>query len=49
VLDGDPRAGLERGLALAAIALTQHGDRALTSRAELEAVMAAEHGHDVAR
>jgi 2-dehydro-3-deoxygluconokinase len=49
VLDGDPRAGLERGLALAAIALTQHGDRALTSRAELEAVMAAGHGHDVAR
>lgn len=48
LLDGDPRAGLERGIALAAIALTQHGDRALTSRAELDAVMA-EHGRDVAR
>jgi 2-dehydro-3-deoxygluconokinase len=48
LLDADPCAGLERGVALAAIALTQHGDRVLTSRAELDAVMA-EHRHDVAR
>lgn len=47
-LDGDPEAGLRRGLALAAIALSQHGDRVLTSRAELEAVMA-QPGRDVAR
>jgi 2-dehydro-3-deoxygluconokinase len=39
-LDGDPADGLRRGVALAAIALTQHGDRVLTSRAELAAVMA---------
>ncbi|MGQ0601388.1 MAG: sugar kinase [Anaerolineales bacterium] len=48
LLDANPCAGLERGVALAAIALTQHGDRVLTSRAELNAVMA-EHHHDVAR
>jgi 2-dehydro-3-deoxygluconokinase len=48
VLDGDPRAGLRRGVALAAIALSQHGDRVLTSRAELEAVMGPR-GHDVQR
>lgn len=48
LLDTNPCAGLERGVALAAIALTQHGDRVLTSRAELNAVMA-EHHHDVAR
>ncbi len=48
VLDGDLRDGLRRGVALAAIALTQHGDRVLTSRRELNAVMAQE-GHDVAR
>lgn len=40
VLDGNPRAGLQRGVALAAIALSQHGDRVLTSRAELNAVLA---------
>jgi 2-dehydro-3-deoxygluconokinase len=40
VLDGDARQGLRRGVALAAIALSQHGDRVLTSRAELEAVLA---------
>lgn len=42
------REGLRRGVALAAIALSQHGDRVLTSRAELNAVMAQE-GNDVAR
>jgi hypothetical protein len=48
VLDGDPRLGLRRGVALAAIALSQRGDRVLSSRAELEAVLAQE-GGDVAR
>jgi 2-dehydro-3-deoxygluconokinase len=48
VLDGDPRLGLRRGVALAAIALSQRGDRVLSSRAELEAVLAQE-GSDVAR
>jgi 2-dehydro-3-deoxygluconokinase len=48
VLDGDPLDGLRRGVALAAIALSQHGDRVLTSRAELAAVMARQ-GHDVQR
>jgi 2-dehydro-3-deoxygluconokinase len=47
-LDGDLRAGLQRGVALAAIALSQHGDRVLTSRAELNAVIAQTHT-DVAR
>jgi len=47
-LDGDARQGLRRGLALAAIALSQHGDRVLTSRAELNAVMAQQQ-QDVAR
>ncbi len=47
-LDGDVREGLRRGVALAAIALSQHGDRVLTSRAELEAVMAQQQ-RDVAR
>jgi 2-dehydro-3-deoxygluconokinase len=47
-LDGDVREGLRRGVALAAIALSQHGDRVLTSRAELEAVMAQQR-RDVAR
>ncbi|MBX0328858.1 sugar kinase [Oscillochloris sp. ZM17-4] len=47
-LDGDPADGLRRGVALAAIALTQHGDRVLTSRAELAAVMA-QRPPDVAR
>lgn len=48
LLDGDLRAGLERGVALAAIALSQHGDRILTTRAELTAVMA-QSGSDVVR
>jgi 2-dehydro-3-deoxygluconokinase len=48
ILDGDPALGLRRGVALAAIALSQHGDRVLTTRAELEAVMAESVG-DVAR
>lgn len=48
ILDGDARDGLRRGVGLAAIALSQHGDRVLTSRPELDAVLAQE-GHDVAR
>lgn len=40
--------GLRRGVALAAIALSQYGDRVLSSRAELNAVLAAER-LDVAR
>ena len=36
------RDGLRRGVALAAIALSQYGDRLLTNRAELESVMAQE-------
>jgi 2-dehydro-3-deoxygluconokinase len=48
VLDGEVRAALERGVALAAIALSQFGDRVLTNRAELNAVIAQEK-HDVAR
>jgi len=36
------REGLRRGVALAAIALSQYGDRLLTNRAELETVMAQE-------
>ena len=36
------REGLRRGVALAAIALSQFGDRVLSSRAELNAVLAAE-------
>lgn len=47
-LDGDLRAGLRRGVALAAIARSQYGDRVLTSRAELESVLA-QTQHDVAR
>ena len=47
-LDGDLRAGLRRGVALASIALSQHGDRVLTSRAELDAVLT-QAGGDVAR
>jgi 2-dehydro-3-deoxygluconokinase len=47
-LNDDPADGLRRGVALAAIALTQHGDRVLTSRAELAGVMAAQ-PPDVAR
>ena len=52
VLDGlladDLRAGLRHGVALAAIALSQHGDRVLTARAELDAVLA-QRGPDVSR
>jgi 2-dehydro-3-deoxygluconokinase len=47
-LAGDPREGLRRGVALAAIALSQHGDRVLSSRAELNAVLAQER-RDIAR
>lgn len=36
------QAGLQRGVALAAIALSQYGDRVLSSRAELNAALAAE-------
>jgi len=42
------REGLRRGVALAAIALSQFGDRVLSSRAELNAMLAAER-LDVAR
>jgi len=45
---GDLDDGLRRGVALAAIALSQHGDRVLTSRAELATVMA-QTGHDITR
>jgi 2-dehydro-3-deoxygluconokinase len=47
-LDGDLRNGLLRGVALAAISLSQYGDRVLSSRAELQAVMS-QQGHDVVR
>ncbi len=47
-LDGDYRKGLQQGVALAAIALSQFGDRVLTSRAELNAVLAQEK-KDIAR
>ncbi len=47
-LDGDARDGLRRAVALAAIALSQHGDQVLTSRAELAGVMAQQRV-DVAR
>ena len=39
---------LRRGIALAAIALSQYGDRVLSSRAELDAVLASEQ-HDISR
>ncbi len=42
------REGLRRGVALAAIALSQSGDRVLTSRAELNAMLATER-RDIAR
>ena len=48
LLDGDPELGLRRGVALAAIALSQHGDRVLTGRAELEIVLSRS-GGDVVR
>ena len=47
-LDDDLHIGLKRGVALAAIALSQFGDGVLTSRRELDAVMARQSG-DVAR
>jgi 2-dehydro-3-deoxygluconokinase len=40
--------GLRRGVALAAIALSQFGDRVLSSRAELNAMLASEH-RDISR
>ena len=39
LLDGAALTGLQRGVALASIALSQHGDRVLTSRAELATVL----------
>lgn len=39
-LDGDVAAGLRRGVALAALALSQHGDAVSTTREEVERVMA---------
>ncbi len=42
------REGLRRGVALAAIALSQYGDRVLSSRAELNAMLASER-HDISR
>ena len=47
-LDGNYQHGLKQGVALAAIALSQFGDRVLTSRAELNAVLAQEK-NDIAR
>lgn len=47
-LNGDYQHGLKQGVALAAIALSQFGDRVLTSRAELNAVLAQEK-KDIAR
>jgi 2-dehydro-3-deoxygluconokinase len=40
LLDGDAEAGLARGVALASIALSQHGDRVLSSQRELNSVLA---------
>ena len=42
------REGLRRGVGLAAIALTQFGDRIITSRAELNAVLGS-YSHDISR
>jgi 2-dehydro-3-deoxygluconokinase len=47
-LTGALREGLRRGVALAAIALSQHGDCVLTTRAELNTVMNQQRG-DVSR
>ncbi len=47
-LNGAEQNGLKQGVGLAAIALTQFGDRVLTSRAELDAVLAREK-NDIAR
>lgn len=38
-LDGDLREGVARGVAMAALALGQHGDMVVTSRGELDAAM----------
>ena len=48
MLDGNLHDGLRRGVALAAIALSQYGDRVLSSRAELNTVMS-QGQRDVAR
>lgn len=48
ILDNDIREGLRRGVSLAAIALSQFGDRVLTSREELNAV-ASQENHDIER
>jgi 2-dehydro-3-deoxygluconokinase len=48
MLDGDLPTGLKRGVAMAAIALSQHGDRVLTTREELNSVMQ-QTGGDVSR
>lgn len=48
LLDHQPAEAVRRGVALAAIALSQHGDRVLTSRAELNAVLS-QQGGDIAR
>ena len=39
-LDGDLAAGLRRGVMLAALALSQHGDMVVTTRGELDALLA---------
>ncbi len=39
-LDGDLAAGLRRGVVLAALALSQHGDMVVTTRGEMEALLA---------
>ncbi len=39
-LDGDIQAGLQRGVALSAMALTQNGDMLLTTRQELDGLLA---------
>lgn len=48
LLDNNPRLGLQRGVAMAAIALSQHGDRVLTSRTELNTVLTRQ-GSDISR
>ncbi|HEX7041184.1 MAG TPA: sugar kinase [Trueperaceae bacterium] len=48
LLDGDVRAGLERGAVLAAVALSHHGDMVAVTRGELEAALARTTG-DIAR
>ena len=48
-LEGDVAVGLRRGVALAALALTQHGDMLLTTRSELEAIVDLERDVEVRR